>query len=68
MTQQITIHMSDDMIAALKIIATNEHATFGELVRDAVRRDLHNRSRRAVAQKINAHLHGADDTTARLAG
>jgi hypothetical protein len=44
MAQEMTLIISDEMAADLALVAGSEDATQGEVVRDAIRRDLKLRS------------------------
>lgn len=43
MTQHISLLISDEMAAEIDLIAKDEHATRGEVVRDAIRQELERR-------------------------
>lgn len=44
MTHTLTLNVSGEMADALSLVAKSEDATLGEIIRDAVRRDLRRRS------------------------
>ncbi len=44
MTQIVSFHVSDDLAEAITLLARLEDATVGEVLRDAVRRDLKQRA------------------------
>jgi len=44
MTQHMSLLISDEMAAEIDLIAKFEHATRGEVIRDAIRAELKNRA------------------------
>ena len=82
MDKTATIHMSPEMVAALRQLAGDEDTSVGELIRGAIRRDLYRRSRAKTARRADerlvaplralladdlAYAAGWDDLQARLA-
>ena len=51
MTQIVSFHVSDDMAEAITLLTRLEDATVGEVMRDAVRRDLKQRARHYSDQR-----------------
>ncbi len=63
MTHTLTLHVSGEMAEALSLVAKSEDATLGEIVRDAIRRDL---QRRAIAKKTQGEQRRAFDPLRKL--
>ena len=51
MTQIVSFHISDDMAEAITLLTQLEDATVGEVMRDAVRRDLKQRAHHYAVQR-----------------
>lgn len=58
MTQTIELHISNEMASTVSLVAQSEDATVGEIIRDAVRRDLR---RRATIQNAETQQRRAFD-------